>query len=93
MKIYDLTANQLKRAAGIKEEIEQLNAELRSILGSRNQSRSMGTKNRSMSAATKRKIAAAQKARWAKLRRPKSKMQALKTMNNAKKNGKVLTSA
>ena len=33
MDIYDLTVNQLKRAAAIKEHIEDLNKELRSILG------------------------------------------------------------
>jgi hypothetical protein len=33
MNIYDLTTNQLKRAAAIKEQIDRLNKELRSILG------------------------------------------------------------
>ena len=34
MNIYDLTANQLKRAAAVKEAIEKLNKELRGIFGS-----------------------------------------------------------
>jgi hypothetical protein len=72
MKIYDLTVNQLKRAAAIKEQIDQLNTELHAILGSPNGPRSVAKKSGSMSAATKKKIAAAQKARWAKLRRAKA---------------------
>jgi len=33
MNIFDLTSNQLKRAAAIKDQIEALNNQLRSILG------------------------------------------------------------
>ena len=33
MNLFDLTVNQLKRAAAIKEQIEGLNKELRAILG------------------------------------------------------------
>jgi hypothetical protein len=89
MKIYDLTINQLRRAAAIKEQLEQLNKELRTILGSPNQPRAVGKQTRSMSAATKKKIAAAQKARWAKLRRAKSRTPAVKSAGNAKRNGKA----
>jgi prophage DNA circulation protein len=94
MKIYDLTINQLKRAAAIKEQVEQLNKELRAILGSPNQPRAVAKKSRSMSAATKKKIAAAQKARWAKLRRAKPRIHAVKTAGHTRRNGKaVMTGA
>jgi len=69
MNPLDLTANELKRAAAIKEQIEALNKELRGILGAPGKTRAAPRKKRTMSAATKRKIAAAQKAKWANLRR------------------------
>jgi hypothetical protein len=72
MNPLNLSVDQLKRAAAIKQQVEQLNKELRAILGGPANSRNGPTKGRAMSAATKRKIAAAQKARWAKLRRGKS---------------------
>ena len=71
MNVYDLTINQLKRAAAIKEQIETLNRELRSILSGAAQSGAAPTKKATMSDAVKKKIAAAQKARWANLRRAK----------------------
>ena len=72
MNIHDLTANQLKRAAAIKERLTSLNLELSSILGAPNRSRLAMNNTRTMSASAKRKIAASQKGRWAKLRRAKS---------------------
>jgi hypothetical protein len=69
MNPLDLTVNQLKRAAAIKEQIEGLNKELRGIFGAPASNRAAPRKKR-MSAATKKQIAAAQKARWAHLRRP-----------------------
>jgi hypothetical protein len=71
MSIYDLTINELKRAAAIKEQIEALNRQLRGILGASANGRAAPKNNRTMSAATKRKIAASQRARWAHLRRAK----------------------
>jgi hypothetical protein len=69
MDIYDLTGNQFKRAAAIKERIEALNRELRGILGASARSGAAPARKRRMSAAVRRKIAAAQKARWVKMRR------------------------
>jgi len=66
MNPLDLTVEQLKRAAAIKDHIEKLNKELSSLLGP------PAKKKRIMSSAAKRKIAASQKARWANLRRAKS---------------------
>jgi hypothetical protein len=71
MSIYDLTVSQLKRAAAIKEQIEKLNKELRTILGPPARSRAALKKSQTMSASIKKRIAAAQKARWATLRRAK----------------------
>jgi hypothetical protein len=73
MNIYNLTVNQLKRAAVIKEGIEKLNKELRGILGAPGSSRAAPRKNNTMSASIKKKIAATQKARWANLRRAKAR--------------------
>ncbi len=68
---FTYTVSQLKRAATIKEQIERLNKELRAVLGPPAKSRTASTKNWTMSASVKKKIAATQKARWAKLRRTK----------------------
>lgn len=85
MNLFDLSPNQLKRAAAIKEQIDRLNAELRRILGASNNSHPAQGKSRTMSAAAKRKIAAAQKARWANFRRGKSDKS---TSGRASKNAK-----
>ena len=85
MNLHDLTINQLKRAAAIKERIEALNKELRSILGTPAKSGAAPKKKRAMSASVKRKIAASQKARWANLRRVKSAALPLKPAVKAKK--------
>ena len=66
MNPLDLTVNQLKRAAAIKEQVEALNKELRGILGVSANSEAASQTKRTMSAAVKKKIAAAQRARWAK---------------------------
>ena len=94
MNIFDLTVNQLKRAAAIKEQIGDLNHELRSILGGSAKSGAAPKKRRTMSASAKRAIAAAQKARWAKIRgakpatlsaKPAAKAKKKKTMSRAAK--------
>ena len=72
MNIYDLSINQLRRATAIKEQIERLNKELRSIFGAPTNSRPAPKNNQTMSASTKKKIAATQKVRWANLRRAKA---------------------
>jgi hypothetical protein len=69
MNLIDLTPEQLKRAASIKEQIEGLNKQLRGILGAPATPRASPPRNWTMSASVKKKIAAAQRARWAKLRR------------------------
>jgi hypothetical protein len=71
MNLFDLTPQELKRAAAIKEQIDALNKQLRGILGGQPTSRAAPTGNRTMSASVKKKIAATQRARWAKVRSSK----------------------
>jgi hypothetical protein len=85
MNIYDLTTNQLKRAAAIKEQIERLNKGLGALLSGPSKSRAAPKKNRAMSASIKKKIAAAQKARWANLRRAKPGTRSVKPAAKSKK--------
>ena len=71
MNIATLSSSQLRKAAGIKDRIEELQNELVKILGNAVGNGSPMAKGpkagrRKMSAAAKAKIAAAQKARWAK---------------------------
>jgi hypothetical protein len=85
MDIYDLTVNQLKHAAAIKERIEALNRKLRGILGISSDSVSAPKKKSTISASVKRKIAATQKARWAKIRQTKVAMASNRLISGAKK--------
>ena|ERR1044071_6932839 len=62
----NLTAEQLRRAAQLKEQIETMESELASLLGSTTQHPKRG--GRGMSAAGRARIAAAQRARWRKVR-------------------------
>ena len=70
MKIQDLSAGQFRRAATIKEQIERLSKELSIIFGLSANSPAAPRKS-AMTASARKKIAAAQRARWASLRRAK----------------------
>jgi hypothetical protein len=85
MDIYDLTINELQRAVAIKEQIEALNGELRGIFGVSSDSAAASQKKSAMSAAVKRKIAATQKARWARIRQAKLAMGSSSPGSAAKK--------
>ena len=85
MNLFDLTVTQLKRAAAIKEQIEELNKELRAILSAPAISAAAPKTSGTMSASVKKKIAAAQKARWANLRRANSAALSIKPAATAKK--------
>ena len=85
MNILDITINQLKRAAVIKEQIEGLNKELGSILGVSGKSGASRKKNRTMSASARKNIAAAQKARWARVQAVKPATQSVKPAAKVKK--------
>ena len=63
--ISNLSAEQLRRAASIKDQIDGLQTELDRLLGSGS---SRLTGKRTMNASARAKIAAAQKARWAKVK-------------------------
>jgi hypothetical protein len=71
MNITDLTSQQLRRAASIKEKLDGLNKELRSLLDG-SEADGAASRKRTMSADVKKKIAAAQRARWAKVKRGKA---------------------
>ena len=79
--IANLSAQQLRRAASIKDQIDTLNSELSRLLAT-SDDRTAPAGSRTMSAAARRKIAAAQKTRWAKVKsekagqKPKRKMSA-----------------
>jgi hypothetical protein len=66
----DLSAQQLRRAAAIKEKIQSLENELNRIFGPRAKAvpQSAVKLKRKMSAAARKKISAAAKARWAKIK-------------------------
>lgn len=72
--LLNLSPAQLRRAAELKEKIDQLSAELGQILGGGSASvvRAAGSGRRQMSPAARAKIAAAARARWAKFRAGKS---------------------
>jgi len=70
--LSDLSTIELRRLIAIKEEIEALQGQIDSIVGGGGTpalSRGQGPKKRGMSAAGRARIAAAQRARWAKLKR------------------------
>jgi hypothetical protein len=71
--IASLSAKQLRRAADIKDKIQSLEKELGQILGSSTKPAAPAApkKRRKMSAAGRARIAAAQKARWAKIKAAK----------------------
>jgi len=68
--IASLSAQQLRRAADIKDKIQSLEKELEQILGSSTKPAATAApkKRRKMSAAGRAKISAAAKARWAKVK-------------------------
>jgi hypothetical protein len=73
MNLTNISASGLRKAAAIKDKIEELQSELENLLGSGGNGRvappSDGRKKeRTMSRAARAKIAAAQRARWAKLK-------------------------
>ena len=67
----NLSASQLRRAADLKDKIESLQKEFTRLLGSTDNA-AAPKKRRKMSTAGRAKIAAAQKARWAKIKGRKS---------------------
>ena len=78
--LTSLSAQQLRRAADLKDKIQSLENELGRIFGSSTKSVIAATpkKKRKMSAAGRAKIAAAARARWAKVKGQKTAAQPVK---------------
>lgn len=78
--INSLSAHQLRQAANLKEQIDALEKELSQLLGSTAKpvTAKAPKKKGGMSAAGKAKVAAAQKARWAKIKAAKPLVMAAK---------------
>jgi hypothetical protein len=74
--LSSLSSEHLRRAADMKEKIEALNKELASILGVPASVSAKAPKKRGMSAAGRAAVAAAQKARWAKIKGAKPAVKA-----------------
>lgn len=65
----NLSVQQLKKAVEIREQIERLEAELNRVLtGASTGSSAIGVRPGGMSSAAREKIAAAQRARWARVK-------------------------
>ena len=70
LSFQDLTTTQLKQALQIREQIESLQQKLDALLGgptSTSPKKKVGTTKRTVSPEGRAKMAAAQKARWAKI--------------------------
>jgi len=94
MSLINLSVQQLRQAADLKEKITGLEKELAAVLGSATKATpvpaSKPAKKGGMSAAGKAKIAAAQKLRWAKINAAKAKPAAVKAVVAAKPAAKVV---
>jgi hypothetical protein len=66
--LRSLSVAQLRKAVAVKEQIEQLETQLASIFGEAMIPEVAGKKRRRMSASGKANMAAAARARWAKLK-------------------------
>jgi len=85
--INNLSVQQLRQAASLKEKIDALEKQLGQILGSTTKSAAVTApkKKGGMSAAGKARIIAAQKLRWAKIKAAKGGTPAAKTAKPTKK--------
>lgn len=76
--LHNLTVAQLREVVAIKEQIEKLESELDSLIGGESApaagqvAKGPGRKKRRMSRAARAAIGAAQRARWAKVRKGKA---------------------
>ena len=70
--MIDLSPNQLRQAANLKDQIAGLEKQLNALLGESSASHKAAPKKPTMSAEGKAKIAAAQRARWAKIKGQKA---------------------
>ena len=77
MSMTNLSAQQLRQAANLKEQIAGLEKQLAALFGA--ETTASPAKKGGMSAAGRARIAAAAKLRWAKVRAAKTKPAAVKT--------------
>ncbi|HEY2328750.1 MAG TPA: hypothetical protein VGI63_02930 [Verrucomicrobiae bacterium] len=83
--LSSLTSAQLKRAADLKDKIEALSNQLNAILGAPASAAAKPAKKKGkMSAAGRARVAAAQKARWAKIKAAKPAAKAAKPVAKKK---------
>jgi len=66
--LENLSVEQLRKAVVIKEQIEQLQSELNSLIEGDGAPAAHNGRRRSMSASARARIAAAQRARWARIK-------------------------
>jgi hypothetical protein len=92
MNIQSLTATQLRKAADLKEQIENLHKQLTALLGggsgisaSFKSAKPAPKKKRTMSAAARAKISALAKKRWAKVKTAKPAVKVAKPVKKARK--------
>ena len=83
--ITNLTAQQLRRAANVKEKIDALQNEFNEILGTSAEHAAASPKRRKMSAAGRANIIAGVRARWAKVKRTKQTAKPKRKMSAAAK--------
>lgn len=92
ISLSSLSTAQLRRAADLKDKIEALNQELASILGGSVSVSAKAPKRKGgMSAAGRARVAAAQRARWAKVKaaKPAAKAPAKKSKMSAAARAKI----
>ncbi|MGA2749709.1 MAG: hypothetical protein ABSG59_13125 [Verrucomicrobiota bacterium] len=68
INLQNLSVGQLRKVVAIKERIERLEAKMEAVTGDSTAAPAPGRKRRRMSPAARARIAAAQRARWAKAR-------------------------
>jgi len=91
--LLSLTTAQLRHAIGLKEKIEALNRQLASILGAPASASATAPKKGVMSAAGRAKVAAAQKARWAKIKGTKPAAKSVKPAAKAPAKKRTMSAA
>jgi hypothetical protein len=93
IQLSSLTTTVLRRAADLKDKIEALTKELGSILEGSISITVKGPKKSKMSAAGRAKIAAAQKARWAKIKKTKPAAKSAKPVAKAPVKKRTMSAA
>lgn len=83
MNLLSLASHQLRKAADLVDKIENLNGELSSVLGSSSTTTETLRRKNRMSDAGRLAIAAAQKARWSKVKTVVKPGKAKRTMSAA----------